>query len=240
GFTEAKMAWTECPSPAHQPASGYHLCPDLGIVEVIDPDTGRVLPPGESGEIVFTPLDARGTVVLRYRTGDFIDGGLVHEPCPYCRRLLPRLVGNISRRSEVRSMRLDKIKGTLVDFNELEHALDDAPHLGAWQIELRKLHDDPLDVDELVLHVHAPDQSDQTALSHELANRINAACELQPNRILFHTAAEMRALQGVGSQLKELRLVDHRPAESPTPPAPAPVGSDPTAQSHPEPERAVS
>ena len=90
GFTEAKMAWAECPTPAGKASAGFHLYPDAGIVEVIDPKTGEVLPSGHPGELVFTPLDARGTVVLRYRTGDFIDGGLVYEPCPHCGRCLPR------------------------------------------------------------------------------------------------------------------------------------------------------
>src|SRR5439155_5203579 len=80
GFTEAKMAWGECPGAGDEAPGGYHLYPDLGIVEVIDPKTGEALPPGHAGELVFTPLDARGTVVLRYRTGDVIDGGLVYEP----------------------------------------------------------------------------------------------------------------------------------------------------------------
>jgi phenylacetate-coenzyme A ligase PaaK-like adenylate-forming protein len=43
GFTEAKMAWTECPCP-HGEQSGYHLYPDLGIVEIIDPKTGETMP----------------------------------------------------------------------------------------------------------------------------------------------------------------------------------------------------
>jgi len=157
GFTEGKQAWAECPFPHTEPSSGYHLYPDLGIVEVIDPKTGKEVPPGHPGELVFTPLDARGTVVLRYRTGDFIDGGLTYEPCPHCGRTLPRLVGNISRKSEVKEMNLDKLKGTLVDFNELEHVLDDAPHIGAWQIELRKLRDDPMEIDEN----HPPCSKDQ-------------------------------------------------------------------------------
>jgi hypothetical protein len=62
-------------------------------------------------------------------------------------------MGRISRVSDFRALRFQKIKGTIVDFNELEHALDDVPGLGAWQIELRKAHDDPLDLDEIVLHV---------------------------------------------------------------------------------------
>lgn len=214
GFTEARTAWSECPFPHDAAPSGFHLHPDLGLIEIINPDTGEVQPPGLPGEIVFTPLDGRGTVVLRYRTGDCIDGGLTYEPCPHCGREVPRLLGNISRKSEVRSLRIAKLKGTLVDFNALEHVLDDAPGIGAWQIELRKRHDDPLDLDELVLHVHARDAGNSRRLGEELANRVATRTEIRPNRIEFHSAEELRDLQGVGKELKELRLVDHRPTAS--------------------------
>jgi phenylacetate-coenzyme A ligase PaaK-like adenylate-forming protein len=218
GFTEAKMAWPECPFPHDQPSGGYHLSPDLGIVEIVDPKTGSPLPPGHPGEIVFTPLDARGSVVLRYRTGDFTDGGLTYEPCPHCGRTLPRLLGNISRRSEVKEMNLDKIKGTLVDFNELEHVLDDAPHIGAWQVELRKVNDDPLELDELILHVQTLNGTDRPQLSRELSERCFTHLDLHPNRIFFHSAEEIRQLQGVGKLLKEQKLVDHRPLAERTAP----------------------
>jgi phenylacetate-coenzyme A ligase PaaK-like adenylate-forming protein len=217
GFTEAKQAWAECPFPHDQPSGGYHLYPDLGIMEVVDPETGEILPPGEPGELVFTPLDARGTVVLRYRTGDYTDGGLVYEPCPHCGRTLPRLLGNISRRSEVKEMNLDKLKGTLVDFNQLEHVLDDAPHIGAWQVELRKVNDDPLDLDEIILHVQKSNGTDEGQLTRELSERCFARLELHPSRVLFHDADEIRRLQGVGAVLKEQKLVDHRPGSQPSP-----------------------
>src|SRR5207302_5822236 len=100
GFTEAKMAFAECPFPENEKPSGYHTFPDLGIVEIIDPKTGEPVANGEPGEIVFTPLAARGSVVLRYRTGDCIDGGIVFEKCPHCGRRWPRLVGRITRRSD--------------------------------------------------------------------------------------------------------------------------------------------
>ena len=212
GFTEAKMAFAECARPVGEPSCGYHLYPDLALFEVIDPVTGEVQPPQTPGELVFTPLDARGTVVLRYRTGDFIDGGLTYEPCPNCGRCLPRLVGNISRRTEVREMRVDKIKGTLVDFNELEHVLDDCPHVGAWQIELRKHNDDPLDLDELILHVAKHNGMAEPQLARDLHERFAARAEIHPNLIQFHTLDEMRELQGVGTELKERKLVDHRPS----------------------------
>lgn len=211
GFTEAKLAWAECLPPPGEPPSGYHLYPDLGIIEVVDPRTGLSVEPGRPGEIVFTPLDARGSVVLRYRTGDMIDGGLTYEPCPYCKRSMPRLVGNISRASEIKELNLAKLKGTLVDFNQLEHILDDAPHVGMWQLELRKVHDDPMELDELVLHVEKADAADDRQVIRELNDRFHSRTEIHPNRILFHDSDEMRRLQGVGVQIKEQKIVDHRP-----------------------------
>ena len=74
-------------------------------------------------------------------------------------------------------MNLDKLKGTLVDFNELEHLLDDAPHIGAWQIELRKVNDDPLEVDELILHVQKTNGQDEAQLSRDLSQLCFAQLE---------------------------------------------------------------
>lgn len=211
GFTEAKAAWTECPHPPDETPGGYHLYPDLGVFEIINPKTGIVVPEGTPGEIVYTPLDARGSVVLRYRTGDYIDGGLVYQPCPHCGRRAPRLFGKISRSSEVKSMQLDKIKGTLVDFNQLEHVLDDAPNIGAWQLEIRKRNNDPMDLDELILHVHKTTSVDESKVIRELNNRFVERTEIRPNRIVFHDAEELRQLQGVGVQLKEQKIIDNRP-----------------------------
>jgi len=215
GFTEAKMAFAECQSfDCHQgnaPMTGYHLYPDLCIVEIVDPKTGQPVPDGQPGEIVFTPLAARGTVVLRYRTGDCVDGGLKWDRCPSCRRVIPRLMGSISRSSEIREMRLDKIKGTLVDFNELEHVLDGVPHVGAWQLELRKTNDDPHERDEIILHVQKLDGVDEAKLARELSERCYKTADVHPNKILFHDAEKLRELQGVGTQIKEQKLVDNRP-----------------------------
>lgn len=214
GFTEAKMAWGQCPVAPDAASTGYHLYPDFGLFEVVDPKTGEPLPPGTGGELVYTPLSSRGSVVLRYRTGDIIDGGQVFERCPCCGRSVPRLVGNIRRSTEVRELRLDKIKGTLVDFNQLEHVLDDAETIGAWQLELRKRNDDPLEVDEVILHAHKVSNLDSEKLKQDLQNRFAAKTEIHLNRIVFHDAEEMRTLQGVGVQLKEVKVVDHRPVEA--------------------------
>ncbi|MEZ5384498.1 MAG: AMP-binding protein [Prosthecobacter sp.] len=219
GFTEAKMAWPECAGESHD-ASGYHLSPDLGIVELIDPKTGDVVPDGKPGEIVFTPLNARGTVVLRYRTGDIAEGGLTWEKCPNCGRTCPRLLGPISRVSEVRELQLDKLKGTLVNFNVLEHLLDDQRGIAAWQIELRKRNDDAHDTDEVHLHLTAEPGVREADLKLAVSRRFHEVTEITPNELHFHPLAEMREQLGVGRLIKEEKLVDHRPKAKP---AAAPV-----------------
>jgi phenylacetate-coenzyme A ligase PaaK-like adenylate-forming protein len=223
GFTEAKLAWAECPfTPGHTPP-GYHLFPDLGIFEVIDPETGKVQPDGTGGELVYTPLEQRGTVILRYRTGDHIEHGLSYEPCPYCGRRMPRLVGRISRVSDFRSMRFQKIKGTIIDFNELEHALDDVRGIGSWQLELRKANNDPLDLDEIHLHVtRASDLPEETLLS-SISNMLHSQFEVRPNKILFQTPEKMRELQKVGVALKEQKVIDNRPKATAAPHQPPPA-----------------
>ncbi|MGK0187522.1 MAG: phenylacetate-CoA ligase [Verrucomicrobiales bacterium] len=214
GFTEAKVAWPECPSNALGTPTGYHVSSDLGIIEIIDPETGDPLSPGNAGEIVYTALDSRGSVVIRYRTGDQIDGGLVYDACPGCGRTCARLMGNISRVSDRRELALDKLKGTLVDFNALERVLDDLDGIGAWQIELRKRHDDPFDVDQVIVHL-APDGSEPVdGLETMVRRHFRAVTEMRPNRIDFRSIEEIREMQGVGRLLKEEKVRDNRPAAS--------------------------
>jgi phenylacetate-CoA ligase len=65
GFTEAKMAWPECPFPDDKPSGGYHLYPDLGILEVINPDTGELLPSGQPGARPWTRAAASCCVIAQ-------------------------------------------------------------------------------------------------------------------------------------------------------------------------------
>lgn len=211
-FTEAKMAWAECPAAEGESPTGFHLYSDFAFVEIIDPDTGERVPDGHGGEIVFTPLQSRGSIVLRYRTGDLIDGGIVREACPLCGRTCPRLVGKISRVTDIHRLNIGKLKGTLVDFNQLENLLDDTEGLGAWQLELRKHNDDPHDLDEIVIHA-VPLDCEQETLRENITRRLKHATELSPNEIVFTDWDSMRKMQGVGEELKEKKVVDNRPKE---------------------------
>ena len=64
----------ECPEQA-----GMHVCEDHFIPEIIDPDTGEVLPEGAQGELVFTTITKEGIPLIRYRTRDICS--LNYEPC---------------------------------------------------------------------------------------------------------------------------------------------------------------
>lgn len=81
----------------YSPGSGFHTCPDVHLWECIDPDTGESVGPEERGELVFTSIEGRGSLFLRYRTGDIAEGGITYEPCQDCGRTVPRIIGPIRR-----------------------------------------------------------------------------------------------------------------------------------------------
>ncbi len=71
------------------PGAGYHLRHADLLVQIIDPATGELLPPGAEGEIVVSTLNRRAMPLLRYRTGDI--SRLLEGECPGCGSRLPRL-----------------------------------------------------------------------------------------------------------------------------------------------------
>ena len=73
--------------------SGMHVNEDNFIPEIIDPKTGKVLPDGEKGELVFTCINKDAFPLIRYRTKDITV--LSHEKCSCGRTLakMSRLMG---------------------------------------------------------------------------------------------------------------------------------------------------
>jgi phenylacetate-CoA ligase len=84
GMTEMGLGGAvECAS-----LNGCHLREADLYFEIVDPDTGKTLPDGHWGEVVFTTLTRRGMPLLRYRTGDL--ARFLTEPCP-CGTILKRM-----------------------------------------------------------------------------------------------------------------------------------------------------
>jgi len=210
GFTEARTAWAECPADNHL-SSGYHLYPDKEIFEIIDPATGEVRNDGEDGELVYTSLDSRTSVMLRYRTGDFVKGGISYGPCPYCKRLTLRLSSDISRLSDNKDIQLSKVKGTLVNFSHFAEVLNDIPQVDEWQLEIRKHKNDPFEVDEMVVYVTPQAGANQSALSQLIKDKLTGATEVSPNEIKFIPLDEMVKRLELETANKEKRILDIRP-----------------------------
>lgn len=210
GFTEARCAWAESPT-AIEDSSGYHLYPDREIFEVVDPETGEVKGEGQDGEIVYTSLDSRASCVLRYRTGDFVRGGITYGRCPYKNWYVPRLSSDISRLSDVKDLRLSKVKGALVNLNHFGAVLGDLPQIDEWQLEIRKKDNDPYEVDELVVYLCVKPESDRDALVQTIKNDMVAATEVAPNDVVFIERAEMVERLQIEVANKEKRIVDARP-----------------------------
>ncbi len=210
GFTEAKCSWGECPT-ALKVSSGYHTYPDKEIFEVIDPQSGEVKKEGEDGELVYTNIDARGSCVLRYRTGDLVKGGITYSRCPYCKRTVPRISSDISRVYNIKSLNLSKVKGTLVNFNTLGQILEAEKGVEEWQIEIRKKDNDPYEVDELAVYLSVSSHFQHQGLKERLMNKIHSATEITPNEIIVLAHKEMLERVEMENSHKVKRFVDKRP-----------------------------
>ena len=76
--------------------NGMHVFEDHFIPEVVDPDTGEVLPDGETGELVLTTITKEAFPMIRYRTGDLTS--LNYAACP-CGRTLVRM-SRVTKRTD--------------------------------------------------------------------------------------------------------------------------------------------
>lgn len=213
GFTEARCAWGECPTKIGV-SSGYHLYADHEIFEIVDPKTGEVKAEGEDGELVYTSLDARGSVVLRYRTGDFVRGGITYEPCPHCERSTPRISSDITRLSDVKDLQLSKVKGALVNLNTFASLLSDIPQIEEWQLEIRKKNNDPYECDEVAVYVTEKAGVNSEDLKQEIVKQMIVATEISPNEVCFIKLDEMVKRLGLETENKEKRILDKRPKDS--------------------------
>ncbi len=115
---------------------GMHIFEDHFYPEIINPETGEVLPDGEFGELVLTTLSKYAMPMIRYRTRDLTR--IVAEPCE-CGRTIRRIERISSRSDDMFIIRgvnvfpsqietaLLSVEGTTANYNILlttEHGLD--------------------------------------------------------------------------------------------------------------------
>jgi len=144
---------------------GMHINEDHFIPEIINPDTGEVLPPGEKGELVITCITKEALPLIRYRTRDI--SRLMYEPCK-CGRTTVRME-NLSGRTDDMLI----IRGVNVFPSQIEEVLLKIPEIGAhYEIVVdRKNH-----LDTMEIKVELADESllDSYARLGELESKIRA------------------------------------------------------------------
>jgi phenylacetate-CoA ligase len=162
--------------------------------EIIDPDTGEVLPDGEEGELVFTSLTKEALPIIRYRTRDLT-------------RLLPptarsmRRMGRISGRSDDMLI----IRGVNVFPSQVEELILQMPAL-APHYQLVVTRDGHLDALAVLCELREGAAADADALARDLQHRIKTY-------IGVTTAVTLLPAQGIERSLtgKARRVVDKRP-----------------------------
>jgi phenylacetate-CoA ligase len=102
---------------------GMHINEDHFIPEIINPDTGEVLPAGEKGELVISCITKEALPLIRYRTRDI--SRLMYEPCK-CGRTTVRME-NLSGRSDDMLI----VRGVNVFPSQIEEVLLKVPEIGA-------------------------------------------------------------------------------------------------------------
>lgn len=122
--TEIATAFCEC-----EEQKGGHLLPDLAVVEIVD-DQGNLLPYGELGEVVITPLAVEGMPLIRFKTGDI--SFLIDEPC-LCGRNSVRLGPIIGRKNQMM-----KVKGTTLYPQAIFSVLEEMDQVLDYFIEVTK------------------------------------------------------------------------------------------------------
>lgn len=174
---------------------GLHVWEDHFYPEIIDPETGEVLPDGEMGELVFTSLTKEALPIIRYRTRDLT-------------RLLPG-TARAMRRIEKITGRCDDmmiLRGVNIFPTQIEEQLLKcgglAPH---FQIELVRAGR----MDDMVVHVeampHAADETARAASAKELAHHIKSVVGVS-TKVRVGDPDSVERSAG-----KARRVVDNRP-----------------------------
>ena len=119
--------------------NGMHINEDHFIAEIIDPDTGEVLPEGSKGELVFTAITKEAFPLLRYRTRDICQ--LNYEPCP-CGRTHAKMCKPMGRSDDMLI-----IRGVNVFPSQIETVLLNHGYAANYQIIVDRVnHSDTLEV----------------------------------------------------------------------------------------------
>ena len=176
---------------------GMHINEDFFIPEIIDPQTGEVLPAGERGELVITCIKKEGLPLIRYRTKDITS--LIYEPCK-CGRTFVRME-NLSGRSDD----MLKIRGVNVFPSQIEEVILGFEELGPhYEIVVeREGYNDMLTV-KVELNV----ETDSFGVLERLSNTVRAKLRTilgLDAKVKLVSPNTLQRFEGKAKRVKDLR-----------------------------------
>jgi len=152
--------------------NGLHIWENYFTVEVVDPQTGEKLSPGEEGELVITALEKDAHPLIRYRTGD-VGKILDPEKCS-CGRTNLRM-GRIIGRTDDRL----KVKGIQLYPQEIEEVLFSVPGVGSeYKVTVQEVRH----LDDMLITVEAKEgySKDPSSLAQAIAQKFGGVFNITP------------------------------------------------------------
>jgi len=176
---------------------GMHINEDYFIPEIINPQTGEVLPIGEQGELVITCIKKEGLPLIRYRTKDITR--LLYEPCK-CGRTFCRME-NLSGRSDD----MLKIRGVNVFPSQIEEVILSVNELGPhYEIVLER----EGYLDKLIVKVelaHSTDSfSELERITQEVKSKLKIILGLDA-KVMLESPNTLQRFEGKAKRVKDLR-----------------------------------
>jgi phenylacetate-coenzyme A ligase PaaK-like adenylate-forming protein len=179
----ARVLWGECRSGGA--GAGLHTYPDLEVVQLVDPESGEQATDG--GELVLTQLGLRGSALLRWRTGDLTTTPVQTNPCPGCKRRVPRVTG---LRPTALVLRSDD--GRALDLRAVAGAMTGRVDLSDWRVVVGRRERDGRG--QVVAHIVATGDPGEAAVA--AAADVRSLAGLLPTQIVAASADEVAALDG--------------------------------------------
>lgn len=172
---------------------GMHYWNDYLYFEIIDPQTGEVLPEGETGELVITTLKKQGAPLVRYRTHDITR--IIPGECP-CGSKYPRIDRIVGRTDD-----MVKVKGVNIFPGQIDDVLKHVDGVSSeYMVEI-----DHVDgKDHMRLTVESLRGAGSETLEHEIVDTFKQKIGIKIEAFVVPVGALPR------SEKKTVRIIDRR------------------------------
>ena len=176
---------------------GMHINEDYFIPEIIDSETGEVLPAGEKGELVITCIKKEGLPLIRYRTKDVTR--LFYEPCK-CGRTTCRMENLMGRSDDML-----KIRGVNVFPSQIEEVVLSIEELGPhYEIVVERIGYS----DMLTVRVELNESTDSFAklqsIEKKTKNKLKTVLGLDA-KVQLESPASLQRFEGKAKRVRDLR-----------------------------------